>query len=240
MDPLTWIAVAQAVVAGVSTVYNYFAGQSQLAQANQRLQKQRGFVDQAYQDNVTDLANQNHQAQMGVDQMAAKTSAAGAQAGVLGPDVSDRVEASANEAENQVDLQYASRTAQLNNSYAQQTNQLDETAQNIREKGDQLGLDALGGLIGVGFSAAGAMVKGGMFDSKADTSGAAVEAQRYAGIGAGVGIPGTGSGGYTPAMPGAPDYSSMYGVNMGTVQNADPSSYLSFMPGRRTRGGNAW
>ena len=166
MDPLTWMAVAQAAVAGVSTVWNFFAGQSQLAQANQRLGQQRTLVDQAHQITMTDINQQDQVARQGVDQAASRAEAGSAQAGALGPDVTDRVVAGADQAENQVDMQYASRTAMADNQYAQQTMQLNDTAQNIREKGQQLNMDTLTGAIGVGLSAAGALAKGGLFDGK--------------------------------------------------------------------------
>lgn len=182
MDPMTMLTIAQVAVAGGSTVWNYFAGQSQLAAARKQQKKAQGFFDE-----------QKAQTLEGIDRSAGNNLAGLAQNGVIGTPAQNTVDGIK-------DLQLESADLQ----FRQQQAQLDQGAADIENKATQFNTDFLTGLLGIGITGASQVIKGldlttRSWDTNWETG--------YKGIGSGVGIPGTGSGGY--GMPRSKPFSGL-------------------------------
>ena len=177
MDPMTMLAIASAAVGGASTVYNMFAGQSQINQARMENLQRQGLITSGYRNSMNNLALQTADQREGVVQSTGRLGASMAGAGVLGPQAGAVSESAGAQGGNAVDMSYSDKSTQLGIQYTEQMDQLKDGMGNLNMKSTQLGLDGLAGMAGIGLSAGAAMVKGGLF------SGGAVPGASYAGNG---------------------------------------------------------
>ena len=162
MDPMTMLAVAQAGLGAVSTVWNYFAGQSQIANERAKASATKSALDVSRSNQLEGLANQH---QLGMNQV---SSAVSQQAGTMAEHGADGpMMGLAAGATEQTGMQ------QLDTQYTQAVNNVDDNYRNmmryygvdqVNEQADaaeaQNGMNAITGMIGVGLSAAGTLLKG--------------------------------------------------------------------------------
>jgi len=176
MDPLTLLTIAQVGIAAGSTVWNYFSGQSQLAQARKQQEQSQKFFNEQKTQTLT-----------AIDRAASGNLAGLAQGGVIGLP-----------AQQTVDTLKADQTKAADLQFRQQQAQLDQGAASIETQANQFNTDFLTGMLGIGLTGASQILRGTdlttkSFDTNWNTG--------YKDIGKGIGIPGTGSGGYSLPKP---------------------------------------
>ncbi len=170
MDPATMLLVASAGVSAASTVYNFFAGQGRIDNANAALQRQKKQLEEQTAHARELLAQQTVQARKDAVASTAQTTAGEAQAGILGPmndiitqdtstKLNDQIDQKVKEANYQIDLQYSQGMDQIKSGF-----------NDVTDQANQFGVNFLTGMLGVGLTGAGAIIKGFNADQPANGS----------------------------------------------------------------------
>lgn len=152
MDPMTMLALSSVGVGAVQSVWNYFAGQDQLATRRTRLKDQ-------YAREKAGIQTQYAQGQQDIAVAAGADAAGLAARGIEGAGADAAVAGTQSLRRERLDLWNSQVTASLDANFAAGVEDLDSA-------GAQLNMDALMNGLGVGLSAAGTLVDAGVFNKK--------------------------------------------------------------------------
>jgi hypothetical protein len=163
MDPLTLLAIAQVAVSGVQLVQNYFEGQSQISKAKKKQSDAYALQTEGIDQQAKSVEQQFTQGQQDIEQAGGNEAASLAARGIQGGYVNLALGANRTDRVNKLNTWNDNATAGINlarkNAAMGNANALDQ----LQEQQDQLNMNAITGGIGVGLSAAGTLVKAGVF-----------------------------------------------------------------------------